>query len=119
MPANSRWDLIQAFKVVNIDLQTRKKVKMRKKRCLIYNKDFFKRQDGGLRGNHFAEASGLASSEAFIMYLRSLMGMPCFATADTHTRHCYIPERFDSEWTKDTYRHKTLLYPRTFRFRVD
>jgi hypothetical protein len=69
--------------VVNIDLQTRKRVKMRKTHSLIYNKYFFRRQDGGLRGNHFAEAAGFASSKAFIMYLRSIMGIPCFATADT------------------------------------
>lgn len=70
--------------VVNIDLQTRKKVKIRKTSNFIYNKNFFSSQDGGLRGNHFVAAAGLASSKAFITYLRSLMGIPCFATADTH-----------------------------------
>ena len=65
-------------------MQTRKKAKIWKTSSLIYNRDFFSRQDGGLRANHFTEAAGFASSKAFIMYLRSLMGIPCFATADTH-----------------------------------
>ena len=71
-------------KVVNFDLQTRKKTKIRKASSSIYNEDFFSRQDGGVRGNHYDEAAGLASSKASIMYLRSLMEIPCFATADTH-----------------------------------
>jgi hypothetical protein len=70
--------------IINIDLQTRKNLQMRKTRSLIYNKDFFSRQDGGLKVNHFTEASEFASSKAFIMYLGSLMGIPCFATVDTH-----------------------------------